>query len=51
MDADLGSWKILDSVGSPRLEQEDLGEDDLIVELFQLFQQTFRHGQGHSVLL
>ena len=51
MGADLGSWKILDSVGSPGFEHEDFGEDDLIVELFQFFQQSLRHGQSHSVLL
>lgn len=33
-----------------RLEEEHLGEDDLVVELLELFQQVLSHGEGDSVV-
>lgn len=34
-----------------RFEEKDLRQDDLVVELFQLLQQFFRHGEGLAVVL
>jgi hypothetical protein len=38
-------------VGGSRFEEKDFGEDDLVIELFQLFQQSLGHRQCLPVIL
>jgi hypothetical protein len=48
--AHLCPGEVLDRMSRSRLEEEHLGEDDLVVELLELFQQVLSHGEGGSVV-
>jgi hypothetical protein len=44
------SGKVLDRMCCSRLEQEHFGQDDLVIQLLQLFQKALGHGQRLSVV-
>lgn len=38
-------------MGGARFQKKDLGENDLVVELLELFEEGIRHGESLAIIL